>query len=719
MDTEEDFDQNRLSEVVSDILKCEGFFMENVQVFRSECLLSEKIAKDLFGITEIKCGSMMAEGSHILGSDMDIMQVSPGIIAVNDDSIFVDEKMHILTEEMDNCLPGYTRLLVHRLNPKSNFLPNIQTIMKKDGNGFYLSSEEYLKTFNNVRTKSWTFPYGDATFYSHGPCTTASMYNLKGVSDSIEYDMTCGIKCHSWPVAATEWIHRPRLMGWPSKDTAEKIASLPVHVMPVGDPKSDISSMQWRFAFSYAERDLIWNFSDIQFQCYILLKSIFKGKIAAFSPNELSGYQIKTVLFWISEEYGIKIFTKENLLRCLEICFERFRYHISHGSLSHYILRDRNLLANKLDMKTQRRVVDEIENILNDIFVSIIECRHIVLRSSKCLNLYKGSKRQFLCHIMTPLVFGLMQCPKIVTLQIFLQSFKVCTGITFLTNNFEKLRTLIEEIHSGKNFLVNILPFMLKTAELFSCIQLGMMFYEDSIDDKAPEEINILLSAAELAFKRGTDLDEFSGKLYLVTFSLLYNKVDIAMSVLFPIMCYTKPFIYSGWCSKKDIQVLQFLKNEIHYIEFNNRYEEMSNCYDIIFPKNIVHFVSEPIKYELFLQQCTKQWNCCLYHPVVYAYFLMFEIERKIKGQMIVQNEILGKLSAFIEDCMGGYERHRAYNLLGFCYNKCGRKDEAIDIYCRSLQEQSDNTNVAIYHLCILLLEKITSKTSVLYSRTQ
>ncbi|CAC5414226.1 unnamed protein product [Mytilus coruscus] len=179
------------------------------------------------------------------------------------------------------------------------------------------------------------------------------------------------------------------------------------------------------------------------------------------------------------------------------------------------------------------------------------------------------------------------------------------------------------------------------------------MFYEDSIDGKAPEEIDILVCAADQAFKMGTDLDEFSGKLYLVTFALLNNKTDIAMSVLFPIMCKTKPFIYSGWCSKKDIQVLQFLNNEIHYIEYDNINEEVSNCYDIIFPKNVVHFVSEPIKYELFLQQCTKQWNFCLYHPVVYTFFLMFEITRKKNGQMTAENKILSKLATFIGDCEG------------------------------------------------------------------
>lgn len=84
---------------------------------------------------------------------------------------------------------------------------------------------------------------------------------------------------------------------------------------------------------------------------------------------------------------------------------------------------------------------------------------------------------------------------------------------------------------------------------------------------------------------------------------------------------------------------------------------------------------------------------------------------------MMKQNAILSKLSIFIEGCKGGLERYRAYNLLGFCYYKCGHIDAAVTVYCQSLQEKLDNKNVAIYHFCIILLEHITSYASVLYSR--
>ncbi|CAC5424795.1 unnamed protein product [Mytilus coruscus] len=723
MDSDEDVYKKRLSEVVSDILKCEGFFMEHVEVFRSECLLSEKIKKDLFGVTMIKCGSVIAEGSNILGSDIDHMIVYPGIVAVNGNFTcnlnLSDLKINILTMALDNCLPGYTRLLVNKLNPKSIFTPEIQLMIEKEGNSLFLSSKEFLKKSKNFCIKSFVCSYGNVSYTFHGPCTKYLIYNLKDAYENFEYDMTRGIECLSWPVAAKEWIYRRRLMGWPSKEIVKKIASFPVHVMPVGDSKSNISSMQWRFAFSKAERELIWNFNDFQFQCYVLLKSIFKSKLKLFSPNEMSGYQMKMLIFWISEEYGVKIFTKGNLLHCVEICFERFKKQILNSFLPHYFFHDRNLLAGKLEIQTRQQIADEIDKILEDIFVTIIECQHILLRhSSYMLKLYKGSKRHFLCHVMMPLIFGLMQCPKIVKLKTFQDSFKVCSEMLYLPNNFEKLTEFVGDIDSGKNCYSKILPYMLKTAKMFGLIQLGLMFYEDSFNNKTPEEKDILFHKAKLAFHRGMDLDEFSGKLYLITFILLKGKIDTALSILVPIMYNTKPFVHSGLCSTRYLQVLQFSNTKILYSDYFEDNEEVSNCFDMSFPKNVVHFVPEPIKYELFLQQCTRQWEVCLYHPVVYAFYLMFEMTRKKGGKNMVQNDILNKLSTFIEDCKGGLERHRAYNLLGFCYYKCGQIDEAVAVYCRSLQEKSDNTNVAVYHLCIILLEHITSKTSVLYSRT-
>lgn len=128
MASEEDKDENRLSEVVSDCLKCEGYFMELVGVYRSDCLLTEKIGEDLFESNHIKCGSFIVEGSFILGSDIDHMYVATGIIAVEGKSNFNESagvKMHIFTMALDNCSPGYTRLEVLK---KIQTVPSCQTL---------------------------------------------------------------------------------------------------------------------------------------------------------------------------------------------------------------------------------------------------------------------------------------------------------------------------------------------------------------------------------------------------------------------------------------------------------------------------------------------------------------------------------------------------------------------------------------------------------------
>ncbi|VDI22131.1 Hypothetical predicted protein [Mytilus galloprovincialis] len=723
MDSEEDVDEKRqLSELVSDILKWQGFYMEYVAVIRSECLLSEKITKDLFGSTVIKCGSSVSEGSDLQGSDKDHMHVIPKIIAVNSNckSVLLNSKMHIFTMALENCLPGYTRLLVKKLNQKCAFRPKLQTMIKEEGNRFFLSSEELYKNIQNIYIKFFTSRYGIrcVSFNSNGPCTTCLVYNIKGISGKVEHDMTQGIECFSWPVAATEWIYRPRLMGWPSQEIIKKIAALKVHVMPVGDPKSDISSMQWRFAFSEAERELIWNFSDFQFQCYVLMKGIFKIKLKPFSPNEISGYQIKMLLFWISEEYGVKIFTKENLLHCVEICFERYKDQILNCVLPHYIFRDRNLLAGKLEIQTRQQIADEIDNILKDIFVTVMECKHIMpIPSNYMFQYYKGSKRNFLRDLTSPLNLCITQCSKKLKLKTFEDSLKVCLEMIYTPKNFKKLTAFIEDMDLEKNRYNKIFPYMLNTAKMFGFIQLGLMFNEDSFDEKTPEEKDILFHKANSAFKRGMELDEFSGKLYLVSFLLLNDKIDTALSILSSIMQHTKPFVYTGYCSTDIIHVLQFYKTEILYFDYYKDNLEVSNCYDMIFPNDIVNFVPKPIKYELFLQQCTKEWHVCRYHPVVYAFYLMFEMTRKKGGKIMEQNNILNKLSRFIEDCNGGVERHRAYNVLAFCYYTSGQIDAAIAAYCQSLQEKFDFKNVAFYHLCTILLEHITSHASVFYSR--
>lgn len=695
MEFEEFNDENELSELFSDILQTNGVYMERINIIRSKCLLREKISKEFYGCIYIFCGSKLAEGTDLLGSDLDLMIVEPQYLAINVDSNFFDEKLNIFTMLLDDCSPGYTRLRVHRLNQQKLLQ---SSIIKEDGISRFLSSEEFLKI--RLSEKIENFQYDLKNVQSHGPCKTTVIWNKS-------CDFTTGIECHLWPVAALNWIKRPRCKGWPSQRIIEKIASFPVHVVPVGDHRSSNSSIQWRFSFNYAERELFWNFNDTQIKCYVLLKSVFKRKLEDFSPEKLSGYQVKNLIFWISEEYGQTIFTKRNLLHCLKICLINYKDRIFEGFLPHYFLEGRNLLADTLEFNTRQKIQNEISNILENLFDVLLESCDLIYGSHKFLNLYIGSKRCFKWIVKTLLPNTLQICPISLKFEWYMEFYQIFASLAYSTIPLHpsKLNNLICDIQYRTNLPDNILPYMLNTAKSFCFLQLGMLLCQ-GINVNEPQEDDI--DFANYLFQKGKDFDDLSGTLYLVTFALFINDIEKAWSLLLPVLIRCKPFIYAGRSSGMSLEMLQFSNTFISFIPFELvRNEDPSYCYEIVFPKYFVNFAPEPIKYELYLQQCVNETSfSCMYDPVVYAFYLMFEITRKKDGQMSAKDEIL-KLSRFIKERKSDLELYRAYNLLGFCYNKCGQTEKAFSAYCQSMQKKKkyQHTNVAVYHLCIIFLK--------------
>lgn len=94
-----------------------------------------------------------------------------------------------------------------------------------------------------------------------------------------------------------------------------------------------------------------------------------------------------------------------------------------------------------------------------------MECQHLLLRPiSNMFKLYKGSKRNFVCNVIRPLIFNLNQCPKILKLQILQNSLRVCSETICVPKNFESLTAFEEDIDSVKNYDNKIFTYMLKTA---------------------------------------------------------------------------------------------------------------------------------------------------------------------------------------------------------------------------------------------------------------
>ena len=113
---------------------------------------------------------------------------------------------------------------------------------------------------------------------------------------TIDLDITEGIPCTEWPVAAQEWVTRQRMNGWPSKSILSQVRILPIYVVSVGNHESGQYSLESRLSFISIERELVWSFNETQFHCFFILKYITKCSLEPLAPDELSTYHIKTII---------------------------------------------------------------------------------------------------------------------------------------------------------------------------------------------------------------------------------------------------------------------------------------------------------------------------------------------------------------------------------------------------------------------------------------
>lgn len=87
-------------------------------------------------------------------------------------------------------------------------------------------------------------------------------------------DMVVCLRCKTWPLIAREWLCRRRLYGWPTKDFIQENTSLGFFVVKKGHPFSSEKDLEWRISLSLQERNVMFNLSDVQYKCYLVLKTL-------------------------------------------------------------------------------------------------------------------------------------------------------------------------------------------------------------------------------------------------------------------------------------------------------------------------------------------------------------------------------------------------------------------------------------------------------------
>ena len=292
-----------------------------------------------------------AEGLDLAGSDEDFM------MDINYQlDIEVSESMQHLIQShcsqkflvlTDNAPPAFV-FLKHVSQTQNQHLPRK---LEKCLDGTYLSSHRWM----TVRSPSEFDPPLTIRYRTQGPSVeTWDEYEDTSASGT---DNVMSFRCRFWPASASEWIGRTRHYGWPSSRDREKIVTFGCHLVPIGHPKSETRTIEWRLSFSIAERSLVWSFNHTQIQCYAIMKLILKEFVKTKCTEEhkdvLCSYFIKTFLFWQLETTDPLFWQHSNLRGCLMHLFKEFHKCIQTGILRHYFVPRFNLLEIKLSRDAQ------------------------------------------------------------------------------------------------------------------------------------------------------------------------------------------------------------------------------------------------------------------------------------------------------------------------------------------------------------------------------
>ncbi|CAC5377012.1 unnamed protein product [Mytilus coruscus] len=693
-------DSKDISKIANKVLSLSG--ISEVMTLLSKCKTEVIEVIHRHRVETIYAGSL-AEGTDTKESDFDQMTVIPGITVCisNEKAKHLDG--HVFELNAIGSQPGYCRVQLHHLADEECLYfkacqGSIKDLIEEQNDGIFLSSDKFVNVFVNLAKRlGFCMP----PQVRHGPCamsevnSTLKMYRGWGKG---EKDWAHGLVCEEWPVGANEWFRRKR-HDWPKTEVQDIIKKQSCHVVPVGDRISSFYSLQWRISFILQERELVWSFNDTQLQCYVLMKKMMKKYVEPTVPDELSSYHLKTILFWQSEEVGISIWKSENLLQCIIDCFQRLLDCIENEALEHYFHRHRNLLANKLKNKANRKFVcTKIKEIMNNVQTCVLECLNDMEDLAAMLTKSGTNETNFLqqCKNLPALnerYLATEEAHNTINMHRFV--FEICLS-SFKFDEKEIAGMIASDLETLDDKIklqdTSVMGMLYVAAWSFYNMRVGMIKYRYM---KAPTNPDINQEyivnhpvTIDEAFKHGRVIDQMSGRLYLASVNLTDGNFATSNQIVLSVLKADNILVYPGLCSlHRHIQLtMQGIPKQGPNIRKNKK-GKMPHAFDVVFSPNDIYCVPIPVGYECSVTQLNKEQkynDSILFHPCVYAQFLLCFGYHKIGNQEEFQN-VLEQLQSTVEDIVNGYQRYRALNLLGYCYYVNGNYQQAFRCFRESI----------------------------------
>ncbi|KAH3782545.1 hypothetical protein DPMN_160462 [Dreissena polymorpha] len=643
-----------------------------------------------------------------------MLQVKDTEIVTSVDS---DESMagNVIIMNTDKCPPGYMLLNPYKLslNEMAHETRSCVEACIQSNNVLYLSSETFINYYMNmiVGMDKYSPPSFHAGYpLRHGPCVMLN-YSKYGKDSEIGI----GLKCSSWPKDSVEWISRKRNSNWPNQLLINKIKVMPCHALPVGCMQSENCHLEWRFAFILPERELIWNFSDVQIQCYVIFKTLKREVLDKIVPDEINSFHLKTIVYWVSEE--IPVCDPSNLTNSVNACLSFLITCIRKRHLSHYFLRSRNLFTGKLEEEMVRdRLISEIELIQENIIGFLINCEWWY----KCGSKFLLSLRLFVQN--APNVDFLSACTAILETgnrklrrnkytHARCLSMEVTVGIMFLQTSVESLLKVAKEVDEMLKTLMG--DFALK----FVSIRIGMIFLVEAKKTADLEIRRKLISESKRCLEAGLQHDVLAANMYLLTYHYQTRNYSVIQKFMKDLFGRRAAIPYKGTpglfiCGKRSL--LSPDMDETVTVE--DMANENDLAFDVMFSCSDISCVPPALQYECALLGGRSNWCFCSVNPLVYGCYVQFQVAFNLRDteQLSLSLRHLKSMVLYVEngeECSSGMpvELHRHYNIMGYCYSMIDDVPNAIKWLTKSLEVCPINGNAAAYHLYITLYKLFLS----------
>ena len=613
---------------------------EHTSINRSLCVVSDCLNSY---ISKFDCitGGSTAEGTMTADSDSDEMIVVLSLLVVQNPNEIIAGHSNVLIMNKSYSNPGYTRLQYLEENQVKCTRPlrkNYEEAYEETPDGIFLSSEKFVVPLLH---------YVSTGARRHGPCVSSKLHDYydyqlnKSPEQKVEKENAPALVCSSWPDDEMEWFARDRKSSWPSKNLINRIRKEDCHVVPVGDPTSEYTPIEWRFSFLLAERQLIWSFNDTQLQCYFILKLLIKKHIYPKVSDEvgLSSYHLKTIVFWQSEILGISAWREDQLLHRVHDCLSYLSQCVRNGRLEHYFYRSINLLKHKLKKSDDRQfVLDRIVSVDKNLTTKVLE----TLPENDLSIMYSRYGRSNFEEILAFLKYATQRDYGHLKYVIGKDS-EYTSGIFSMLSNVTELLTDMNLLEWAYKTIIDrppidVHPIHLKHILLCIHIRLGISLYRSALDHSLSLEAKMIrINKSLLLMMIGANIDNLVGNLYLATFFFCLENYSHCEALISQAATKQNQLLFTG--GSETSCFIEACKPHLRAIHKHipGIVEVMVKaCIPIVFSKEDIEFVPYPLKFECAIVGL-ERLSIFLLDPAVYAFVLLLTIHFSKKNTVLAR----------------------------------------------------------------------------------